>query len=100
MGALMQALLASRPIFQATSIQPNKGSVEKMEYKAGDIANWSRAAKSIHATTAILTAPVWGSTKPNDFITISGKAPINAPVVIRVPSVAGSNTPQGGTINV
>lgn len=92
---LMNSLRSSRPVYQNTQIQPMRGTVEKPEYKAHSVLLWSKVSAAIHATRDILSAPVYGSTKPNDFITISGAPPI-APVVISVPTVAGSNIPQGG----
>lgn len=97
MGNLMQSLLSGRPVYQNTQVQPMKGTVAKPEYKAHSVTLWSKARASIHATRAILSAPVYGSTKPGDFITINGVAP-QAPVIINVPSIAGSNVPQGGVI--
>lgn len=88
-------LRSSREVYQNTQVQPLKASVEKTEYKARNITLWSKASAAIHATRDILSAPVWGSTKPNDFITISGVQP-QAPTVISVPTIAGSNMPQGG----
>jgi hypothetical protein len=92
----MRALQSSRPVIQTVGIQPMKSSVGKPEYKARNILPWSKDRAAIHATRDILTAPVWGSTKPNEFITISGVVPSAAPVVIAVPTIAGSNIIQGG----
>lgn len=92
----MQALLGGRPLNQVTSIQPAKASVPKPEYKGWMVAPWSRTAAAIHATRDILSAPAYGSTKPGDFITISGMKPPQAPTIISVPTVAGSNIPGGG----
>lgn len=97
-SAFMSALLASRSVFQNTQIQPMKASVQKPEYKARNIALWSKSAAAIHATTNMLSVPVWGSTKPTDFITISGEPP-KTPVIISVPTIAGSNMIQGGLHN-
>lgn len=94
---LMNALRSSRPVYQNTQIQPMKGTVERVDYKAHSITMWSHAAAAIHATMDMLSAPVWGSTKPNDFISIQGVAP-HAPIVVEVPTIAGSNAPQGGLI--
>lgn len=93
---LMNTLRGSRNVYQQTQVQPNKASVPKPEYKAWMTAPWSRQAATIHASRAILSAPAYGSTKPNDFITISGMRPPSAPTIISVPTVAGSNIPQGG----
>lgn len=91
----MQALLTGRGVTQTTQIQPMKASVEKVEYKARNVTLWSKTAATIHATRDILSAPIWGSTKPNDFITINGQMP-KAPVIIKVPTIQGSNMPEGG----
>lgn len=95
MSQFMNNLRSTRPVFQQTQAQPMVASVQKVEYKERNVTLWSRAAKAIHATRDMLSAPVYGSTKPNDFITIQGQAP-RTPVVVAVPSVAGSNIPQGG----
>lgn len=93
--SLMRALLTGRPVNQITQLQPPKGIVPRVEFNAHSVLGWSPAAVSIHATRNILSAPVYGSTKPNEFIQIQGIAP-QAPVVVRVPTVAGSNAPLGG----
>jgi hypothetical protein len=99
LGDILQLQLrGSRNVYQQTAVQPMKGSVPKPEYKAWMTAPWSRQAAAIHATRDILSAPAYGSTKPNDFIHISGIRPPDAPTVISVPTVAGSNIPQGGVI--
>jgi hypothetical protein len=97
-GQLMQALLSSRTVIQPTQIQPAKGTVQRVWYKTGDIARQPGADEgySIHATRDILTAPVWGATTPNAFITIHGVPP-RTPTVAHVATVAGSNAPQGGS---
>lgn len=92
----MRALLSSRPITQITSVQPMKASLPKPEFIGHMVAPWSKAAAAIHATRDILSAPVWGSTKPNEFITISGMQPPQTPTIISVPTIAGSNIPGGG----
>lgn len=89
-------LRASREVYQNTQIQPLKATVEKTEYKARNVTLWSKASAAIHATRDILSAPVWGSTKPNDFISIQGVMP-STPTVISVPTIAGSNAIQGGS---
>lgn len=94
--SLMQLLRGSRPITQVTSVQPMKASVPRPLFKGHMATPWSREAASIHVTRDILSAPVWGSTKPHDFITISGMKPPETPTVISVPTVAGSNIPTGG----
>lgn len=92
---LAQALRASRPVNQVTQLQPTMGKVERVQFKAHSIAQFSPQAVAIHANRDILSAPVYGSTKPGDFIHIQGVPP-QAPVVVRVPTIAGSNIPQGG----
>jgi hypothetical protein len=96
-GQLMKALLSSRTVVQPTQIQPQQATVERVRYGAGDVARQPGAEEgvSIHATRDILTAPVWGATTPNAFITISGVPP-HTPTVAHVATVAGSNAPQGG----
>lgn len=91
----MDILRSARPVFQETQLQPMKASVGKPAYKARNVTPWSMKGAAIHATRAMLSAPVYGSTKPSDFITIQGQMP-KAPVVIQVPTIAGSNLPQGG----
>lgn len=95
MGAFMDMLRSSREVYQQTSVQPVKVTVGKPEYKGWAFLQWDRRGAAIHATRDMLSAPAWGSTKPNDFISIQGAAPA-APVVVGVPTVAGSNAPQGG----
>jgi hypothetical protein len=97
MSAFMDLLRSGRPVYQNTQIQPMKASVAKPEYKARNILLWDKSRAAIHATRDILSAPVWGSTKPNEFISISGNVVPTAPVIIAVPTVAGSNIPQGGS---
>lgn len=94
--SLMQVLRSTRTVFQQTQAVAPKASVPKPEFKAWMVTPWSKTAASIHATTDILSAPVWGSTKPDEFITISGMRPPKAPTIISVPTIAGSNIPQGG----
>lgn len=89
-------LRASREVYQNTQVQPLKASVQKVEYNAHSVTLWSKAAKAIHVTRDYLSAPVWGSTKPNDFITITGQIP-KTPTVLHVPTIQGSNMPEGGS---
>lgn len=95
MNGFMGLLRSSRNVLQTTQVQPMKATVQKPQYKARNVTLWSKTAASIHATRDMLTAPVWGSTKPNDFISIQGAIPMT-PVVVQVPSISGSNMPQGG----
>lgn len=98
MSKFMDLLRSGRPVYQETFLQPMKATVGKPEFKARNVVGWDRKGVAIHATTAILSAPAYGSTKPNDFITIQGQMP-KAPVVVQVPTIAGSNIPQGGGLN-
>jgi hypothetical protein len=96
MGTFMDMLRSSSPITQTIGLSPVKASVGKVEWKARNVLPWSKERASIHATRDILSAPIYGATKPNEFISISGNIVPTAPVVVAVPTIAGSNIPQGG----
>lgn len=94
---LMKALLSSRAVTQLTQIQPTKGTVDKVFFKAGAVSRQPgfQDPASLHVTTDMLTGPIWGATNPDAFITISGIPP-TTPIVGQVASTLGSNAPVGG----